>query len=44
MREFLKYTLVAAVLGVALLVAAQAAGFVGAGFADWMARFVKWDF
>jgi len=44
MKDLLKYALVAAVLGVALIVAASAAGFVGTGFADWMARFIKWDF
>ena len=44
MRDLLKYVLVAAVLGGALIAAAGAAGFVGTGFADWMARFIKWDF
>ncbi|HSR55671.1 MAG TPA: hypothetical protein VLN73_05495 [Alphaproteobacteria bacterium] len=44
MRDFLRYAMLAAVIGAALLIAAGAAGFIGAGIADWMARFTKWDF
>lgn len=44
MRDLLRYAALAALLGVALVAAGEAAGFFGSGIADWMARFIKWDF